>query len=275
MTPKVSVVIPSYNRKEQTESAVKSVLAQTYRDFELIVVDDGSDQPLDESLFGTTHIDTTLIHLEMNRGVSAARNAGIAAAKGEWISLLDSDDIWEPNKLEVQMNWLSEHPEYRICQTHEQWVRNGKKIKQPKHLYKKPDWVFEESLGRCMVSPSSVIIHKTLLDEVGLFNESYPACEDYDLWLRITWREKVGFIDQRLMVRYGGNDDQLSFTVPVQDRYRLAALENILNEELTEQQREAVVAVIVQKAEIVANGFLKRGNVDEAQEFLDIKMRYE
>lgn len=272
---KVSVIIPSYNRLEQTESAVKSVLKQSYRNLELILVDDASTPPLDSSIFGTTHRECQLITLSENHGVSTARNRGIAKAQGEWIAFLDSDDIWSKKKLEKQIKWLSENPSYRICQTQEQWIRGGVKVNQPKQWFKKADWIFKESLERCMISPSSVIIHRSLLDEVGLFNENYHACEDYDLWLRITRTEPVGLVDQKLMTRHGGEPDQLSATVPLQDKYRLAALESILKEDLTEEQRELVIGMIRIKAEIVSNGFLKRGKSDEAQEFLDILNRYQ
>lgn len=268
----VSVVIPSYNRPIQTKAAVRSVLRQSYRNFELILVDDGSVPPIDETVFEGAPC--RLITRSENGGVSAARNRGIEEARGEWIALLDSDDIWSKKKLEKQIAWLAENPSYRICQTQEQWVRNGKKVNQPKQWLKKAEWIFKESLERCMISPSSVIIHRTLLDEVGLFNEEYHACEDYDLWLRITRTEPVGLINEKLMTRYGGEPDQLSATVPLQDRYRLASLESILREELTQEQRTLVIAMIQTKAKIVSDGFLKRGKEKEAQEFLEILKRY-
>ncbi len=172
------------------------------------------------------------------------------------------------------MKWLKEHSDYRICQTQEEWIRNGKKVKQPKHLRKEADRIFESSLARCMITPSSVLIQRSLLDETGLFNENYPACEDYDLWLRVTKSEPVGLIDHILMTRYGGAPDQLSATVPVQDRYRIAAMESLLKEELTESQRSAVTAMICRKAEIVVNGCIKRGKNEEAEEFREILTRY-
>jgi len=271
ISPKVSIIIPTYNRPEQTTAAIQSVLNQTFKDFELIVVDDCSTPAFRfDSLPDDTRL--RLITLEQNSGVSAARNRGIEQASGEWIAFLDSDDLWEPKKLAVQMKWLRDNRCYRICQTQEIWIRNGKRVNQPKQWRKKADEIFAESLERTMVSPSSVIINRSLIHEVGLFNEDLPACEDYDLWLRICRTESVGLIDQQLMIRHGGAEDQLSATVPVQDRYRIMAMDSLLkkdlcNEELTDEQRTAVITVRNKKREIVVNGFRKRGNEDEAVRF--------
>ncbi len=270
----VSVVIPSYNRTEQTIRAIASVIKQQYRNWELIVIDDGSTPPLDSSIFSNSRAKCTLLTLPENRGVSYARNQGIAKASGEWIAFLDSDDIWAKKKLSEQLNWLKENPSFRICQTQEQWIRNGVKVNQPKQWWKKAGFIFEESLERCMVSPSSVIIHRSLFDEVGLFNEEYLACEDYDLWLKITRTEPVGLVDKKLMTRYGGESDQLSATIPMQDIYRIRAMEFILTQDLTDSQRRAVKEMICKKAGIVANGFIKRGNTEDSKRFLKLVELY-
>ncbi len=264
----VSVIIPTYNRPAQTINAIESVLNQTFTDFELIVVDDCSSPAFSFDQSGRIlNSPLQVTTLEQNSGVSAARNRGIEQARGEWIAFLDSDDLWEPKKLAVQMKWLRENHTYRICQTQEIWIRNGKRVNQPKQWRKKADEIFAESLERTMVSPSSVLIHRSLLDEVGVFNEDLPACEDYDLWLRICRTEQVGLIDHQLMIRHGGAEDQLSATVPVQDRYRIMAMDSILTENLTDDQREAVISVRNRKIEIVANGFRKHGKEDEAVRF--------
>jgi GT2 family glycosyltransferase len=143
-------------------------------------------------------------------------------------------------------------------------AKDGKLIKKPKHLLKKPDWIFEESLYRCMVSPSSVMIKRELFNEVGFFNESYPACEDYDLWLRITYKYRVGLIDEELMIRYAGHDDQLSATVSVQDKYRIDSIYTILNRDiLSENQRDIAFEVLSKKIKIMQKGLLKREKIEE------------
>ncbi|MBT6957817.1 MAG: glycosyltransferase family 2 protein, partial [Opitutae bacterium] len=124
--PKVSVIIPTFNRLGYLPRSLGSVLAQSYDDYELIVVDDGStDQTVDA--IQQDYPSVNLIEQE-NKGVSAARNAGIRAASGEWIALLDSDDEWLPGKLNSQMNALESHPEYRLCHTEEIWIRDGVRV---------------------------------------------------------------------------------------------------------------------------------------------------
>ena len=119
----VSVIIPTYNRAAWLKEAIESVLSQTYKQFELIVVDDGSTDPTGELLlqYGTK---LSVLHTG-HGGPSAARNCGIAAARGEYIAFLDSDDVWLPDKLRAQMLFFQDHPEARVCQTEEIWIRSG------------------------------------------------------------------------------------------------------------------------------------------------------
>ncbi|MBU0650624.1 glycosyltransferase, partial [bacterium] len=125
-------------------------------------------------------------HYQKNSGVSSARNKGILLSKGKYLAFLDSDDEWKKNKLKKQIEFFKENPALKICQTDEEWIRNGKWINQKKIHQKKSGWIFEPSLELCLISPSSVIIHKDIFDHIGLFDETLMACEDYDLWLRIT-----------------------------------------------------------------------------------------
>lgn len=268
--PKVSVIIPTYNRLKQCKTAVESVLEQSYKDFELIVIDDGStDLTSQDTIFpSTSQISTKLIKLDKNSGVSSARNRGILEAKGEWLAFLDSDDIWDRDKLRLQVNWLTENSEYRILQTNEKWIRFGEEVTLPKQFIKKSGYIFEESLKKCTISPSSVIIHKTLFKEKGVFDETMDACEDYDLWLRITATEKIGLLDQKLMTRFGGEEDQLSTTVKLQDQYRIKGLLKILDEKyLIPEQINQVTKVLLKKCKIMINGATKRGNSSRVEEY--------
>ncbi len=263
---KISVIIPTYNRPLQTLSAINSVLAQTYKNYELIVVDDGSEKLLDTSIL-QKHNNCRVLLLDKNYGVSTARNEGIKASNGNWIAFLDSDDIWHCDKLRQQVLYLKQNLECQIVQTQEQWIRHGKKVNQPKKWHKKQGWIFELSLQRCTISPSSVLIQRSLLDEVGWFNPNYLACEDYDLWLRITLIRPVGLVNKILMTKYGGASDQLSTSVQKQDIFRIKALHNILTYDLNINQREAVLDCLNKKIEIVVNGFKKRGKLAEAENF--------
>lgn len=275
---KVSVIIPSFNRPEKTVTAVNSVLNQSYSDFELIVIDDGSDEKLKENILfvnNTNNINCKLFRNEVNAGVSYSRNRGVEHSNGEWIAFLDSDDEWLPKKLEKQMKWIEKHPHYRICQTKEIWVRDGVRVNPPKGYEKVPDDIFDISLKRCMITPSSVIIKKDLFDEHQGFNESLPACEDYDLWLKITAKEKIGLVNEQLLIRYGGHDDQLSSTVKVLDKYRVRAMLDLLCiGGLTEVQRRHVYSVLAKKAGILSNGFRKRGKLKEYERYKKLSEKY-
>lgn len=264
-TPWVSVIIPTFNRRRFLGQAIDSVLAQTYTDFELIVVDDGSTDPTPELL--AAYGPSIKVIRQPNQGVSAARNAGIRASTGELVALLDSDDHWLPRKLERQIDLFAAHPDAQICQTEEIWIRNGVRVNPKKKHRKHSGMIFEKTLPLCLVSPSAVILRRSLFDEVGLFDERLPACEDYDLWLRITWKYPVHLIDTPLIVKRGGHIDQLSRMAEL-DKYRIQALEKILKQGcLSPAQHTAALAMLSEKCTIFANGCRKRGRTQEAQHY--------
>jgi glycosyltransferase involved in cell wall biosynthesis len=260
----VSVVIPTYNRSKLVLEAVQSVCAQQGVPFEVIVVDDGSTDGTARELeaFG----EPVRYIAQVHRGVAAARNRGIAEARGEWIGFLDSDDLWLPGKLAAQMGYLASNPDIRICQTEEIWLRDGKHV-NPKRYHQKPEgFCFGSLLDRCMVSPSAVVIHRSVFGVAGLFDESLPACEDYDLWLRIGCRYPLGLIREPLVVKRGGHPDQLSATVPALDRYRIAALTKLLEKDpLTAEQRQLALEALKRKSAVYAQGCRRRGRTEEAE----------
>jgi len=270
--PEVTVIIPTYNRGWTLRRAIDSVLAQTFRDFELIVVDDGSEDNTADILadYGT---DIRVIR-QANAGVSAARNAGIRAAGGEYIAFLDSDDAWLPEKLQVQMDYFNTHPADVICQTEEIWIRNGKRV-NPKKVHKKPSGrIFRASLALCLVSPSAVMLRRELFAEIGGFDETLPACEDYDLWLRISARYPVYLVDTPLIIKTGGHADQLSRMVGL-DRFRIQAIVKLLEEgALNPLRRTAASEMLVKKAAIYASGCRKRGKIDEARVYEKLIARH-
>jgi glycosyltransferase involved in cell wall biosynthesis len=273
--PLVSVIIPTYNRKSLLERAVKSVLKQTFTDYELIIVDDASNDNTAKSDYLQRHGKLSYYRFEAHRGVSAARNFGVQKSHGTWMAFLDSDDEWLPKKLEKQCAWLAAHPEFLICQTQEIWMRNGVRVNPPKTHVKIHGFQFKENLERCMITPSSVMIEKKLFLETGGFSEEFPACEDYDLWLRITRDFQVGLIDELLLIRYGGHADQLSSTTPLLDKFRIQSMESILKDnKLSALQRKQVLHELCKKADIMANGFKKRGNDKEYEHYRQIAERY-
>lgn len=275
--PLVSVIIPVFNRFNEVVQAVNSVINQTYKKIEIIVVDDGSTDGITEDrlLKRLNNYPIKFIKLSKNYGVSKARNVGIKRASGSWIAFLDSDDIWDSIKLEKELSFLERNREFKIVQTRERWFNKNREIPVFKPFEKVEGDIFNLSLARCMISISSVIIAKELFDEVGLFDEEMAACEDYDLWLRITANYRVGLIDERLMTRYGGRDDQLSTTVKLQDIYRVNGLIKILKSNfLTDKQRKSTIDMVIKKATILKNGAKKHKNSDREIEYRNIIKKY-
>ena len=270
--PLVSVIIPTYNRGWILAEAIDSVRAQDFKDYELIVVDDGSTDNTRRIL--DTYGADIIVLRQFNQGVSAARNRGIAAAGGQLVAFLDSDDLWLPRKLSRQVDFFTLNPTAVINQTEEIWIRNGIRV-NPKDRHRKPSgMIFERSLGLCLVSPSAVMIKKNLFDDVGVFDESLPACEDYDLWLRISCRYPVHLIDTPLIVKRGGHGDQLS-KAPGLDKFRIQSLEKIIESgQLTETQHRAAVDCLQNKCTIYAGGCRKRGREVEAENYEALAEKY-
>jgi glycosyltransferase involved in cell wall biosynthesis len=270
--PQVSVIIPTYNRAWVIKEAIDSVLAQDYAEFELIVVDDGSTDQTSDVL--DTFGNVIKVFSQKNKGVSAARNRGIAEASGNFIAFLDSDDLWHPQKLSSQIDFFNQTPDALICQTEEVWIRNGLRV-NPKKRHKKPSgMIFKPSLKLCLVSPSAVMIRRHLFDRVGGFDETLPACEDYDLWLRISCRFPIYLIDTPLIIKRGGHDDQLSKGAGL-DKFRIKAIEKIIKSGLlSEDQHRAAVKTLKKKCAIYAAGCRKRGRTDEAGYYESLSKKY-
>ena len=258
----VSVIIPTHNRGHTLRRALDSVLAQTRPPTEVIVVDDGS-------VDGTSRLVTdgypAVRYLpQAHAGVSAARNRGIATAQGQWLALLDSDDEWLPHKLEAQFDLLDRCPGHRLVHGNEIWIRRGRRVNPMIKHAKSGGWIYEKCLPRCVISPSAVMVHRTLFDEVGVFDETLPVCEDYDLWLRICALHPVLYVVDPVIVKYGGHDDQLSARDWGMDRFRIQALVNMLeSNRLTASQRQATMAMLADKIGIYMNGARKRDRYED------------
>jgi len=255
---RISVIIPTYNRGKVLERAIKSVLAQTYTNFELIVVDDGSTDNTSRIL--SKFAEKIRYFSKLHGGVSSARNFGLEKSEGTWVAFLDSDDYWLPEKLERQMQYLQENPEILIVQTDEKWIRRGIYVNPMKKHRKYSGWIFPQCLPLCIVSPSAVLVHQKVFNDVGVFDENLPVCEDYDLWLRIASKYQIALIPEKLVVKTGGHSDQLSRQYWGMDRYRIQALEKLLKDNLalTPPQRELVLKEIIKKLTILETGRRKR-----------------
>ncbi len=260
----VSVIIPTHNRAEKVVRAVRSVLEQTFGDFELVVVDDASTDDTPQALAPYLDRITYLVN-EKRMGVAASRNRGIRQSSGPLVAFLDSDDYWLPRKLEVQVGFFRKHDSTVACQTQEIWIRKGTRV-NPKKKHRKPSGdIFLPSLGLCLVSPSAVMIKRQVLYEVGLFDETLPVCEDYDLWLRISARYPIELIPEPLLVKEGGAPDQLSAAFWGMDRFRIRSLMKLLLFwRLDRKKQRAVAAELRKKCHIYAQGCRKRGKKEEA-----------
>jgi glycosyltransferase involved in cell wall biosynthesis len=271
--PEFSVIIPTYNRSGRVVRAVQSVLDQGLKDIEIIVVDDGSTDDTEGRLvpYGSW---IKYIRQPGNRGVSAARNKGIENSSGPWIAFLDSDDYWLKGKLHAQMEFLNQNPDAVACQTEEIWIRRGKRV-NPRKIHKKPSGeIFQQSLRLCLVSPSSVILKRSVFAEVGLFDETLEAAEDYDLWLRISCRYPIYLVDRVYVVKEGGHEDQLSRKHIGIDRFRIKAIVKLINSAvLSADQEVATIEELAVKCNIYGKGCIKRGRQEEGYFYLSLPER--
>jgi glycosyltransferase involved in cell wall biosynthesis len=297
---KVSIIIPSYNRASFLKKAITSVLEQTYSNWELLIIDDASSDETKELCDGFCQKDERIKYFrpwDKNKGVSASRNYGIKISSAELIAFLDSDDIWLAKKLEKQINEYKKDP-YVLCHSDEIWIRNGARLNQMKKHKKSGGDIFLNCLPLCCISPSASIIRSDVFDKLGLFDESYPVCEDYDLWLRICARYKISFIEEALIIKNGGHSDQLSRASWGNDVYRVKSLVNLINNyysckkgktqieknnfvkeyklglNLDDEKINASKQILVKKSEILFKGFLKHGDVEKAEYYKGLKQFY-
>lgn len=222
------------------------------------------------------YADKRIRYLRQERsGVSAARNRGVRLANYDWVAFLDSDDWWQPGKLQRQLEVVRNHPEIRAVYTNEIWIRRGRRVNQKKKHRKYTGWIYRYCLPLCIISPSSVLLERSLFEDRDPFDESFPVCEDYDLWLRITCRHPVFFVDENLITKTGGHADQLSRSRWGLDRYRIRALEKVYSSEmLTPLQQLWTAQEIVSKAEVLATGYCNRSKSRGAARYKALAERY-
>jgi glycosyltransferase involved in cell wall biosynthesis len=267
MNPDVSVIIPTYNRTSVL-AAVESVMAQRAANFELIVVDDGSTDDTWHQLELIAPDTRGVMRLlrTPHRGVAATRNAGLAIATAPLVAFLDSDDLWASEKLARQAEFMGQNPRCVLSQTGEIWIRNGRRVNPGVRHTKRAGDIFADSLRTCLVSPSASIVRTEYLREMGGFDEDMDAAEDYDLWLRILVNHEAGLIDEPLVTRHAGHPDQLSFSVPAIDRFRILALLKLLaRDDLSVRRRREVCVVLSEKCAIYAQGLTRRRRDSEAR----------
>lgn len=269
----VAVIIPTYNRVATLGRALESVTTQSHQANEVCVVDDGSIDGTEE-LVKQQYPDAIYIK-QKNSGVSSARNTGVDATTSKYLSFLDSDDEWLPKKLETQLRGLQAEPDFRLVHSDEIWIRNGKRVNQMDKHRKRGGELFAHCLPLCVISPSSVVMERSLYIELGGFDESLPACEDYDLWLRLCSREQVLFIGTPLLRKYGGHEDQLSRQYWGMDRFRVQSLVKLLSSGVLQDEQELLARMtLLEKAQILRNGAEKRGKTESAEYYEQLLRDY-
>lgn len=266
---RISAVIPVHNRADRIAPCVQSVLAQELAPAEVIVVDDGSTDGTAESL-ASCGDRIRLIRLPENRGVSAARNRGIAEARCSWVAFLDSDDLWRTDKLGKEWRFLEEHPHFEAVQCGEIWIRRGVRVNPRRYHEKAEGWIWSQCLERCLVTPSALLARRTLLEDLGGFDESLPACEDYDLWIRLARHHVVGLEPSLSVVKHGGHDDQLSRRYCAMDRFRVQALLKALEQEESLEFRVELRRTLRRKLVILLDGSRKRGLSEQVRKYEEL-----
>ena len=284
----VSIIIPTYNRSKLLIRSLESILSQTHLDtgnsrlndlnksYEVLIIDDGStdDTELRLNSYISQHPQQAFIESKVqyikteNHGVSHARNVGINKSNFDWLCFLDSDDEWQPEKLEQQFEFSRNNPQIKIIHCNEIWLRNNKELKQ---LTKHKKWggrVFSACLPLCNIGPSTTLIHRDIFNDVGLFNEDYPVCEDYELWLRITAKYEVGLVETPLMIKHAGHNDQLSQKLKAMDEFRVSALINMRkSKDISLFEKYLLEEHIIDKTNVLIKGYQKYNNENKHLKF--------
>ncbi len=260
MNLSVTLIIPTLNRSKLLKRALQSVLNQTIIPKEIIVVDNGSRDSTKKMIERDFENIKYIYHNK--KGVSKARNVGIKSARNELICFLDSDDEWCPKKIEKQVNFFSNNNDCKFLHTNEIWFQNGYHLNQLKKHMKEGGYIFENCLKICCISPSSTMIHKSLFEKHGLFDEELKVCEDYEMWLRVSSKEKIFFLKDKLVVKHGGHLDQLSKKYWGMDRFRVKAIEkNINNNYFSKNQNLIAIDYLLEKIKVILGGAKKRKNI--------------
>ena len=276
---KISVIIPTYNRENFIERAIRSVLRQSVACSEIIIVDDGSmDQTavLVSSL--REHSDIPIHYFyQDNMGPAAARNLGVQQAQSELIAFLDSDDHWRKDKLALQLMAMDENQVFLISYTCEQWLRKGVHLNQKKKHIPRHGDIFSHCLQLCAVGMSTVIVRRELFEEIGFFSPGFRCCEDYDFWLRVSCRYQFLLVDKPLTIKEGGRDDQVSFQYRVgMDKLHIHAITRLLESKtLTGEQSELALRELQQKCHIYGHGCIKHGKDVEGRAYFDLYKKYQ
>lgn len=203
----VSVIIPTYNRAGTIMRSIQSVMEQSYSEWELIIVDDGSTDHTEDIVKSVTEQDTRVRYIPCpeNKGQAYARNTGIQTARGEYIAFQDSDDCWMPDKLQRQMSMMEAHPEYGLVYGQVVYDENGR-LSVPYPPTDAGEQIFKACLKQNQIGTPTMLVRKAVFDKIGMFDTTLAALEDYELALRITKHFSTGFIAAPVLKAYKSAD---------------------------------------------------------------------
>lgn len=269
----ISVIIPFYNRPALLLEALQSLEEQTFRDWECILVNDGSTDS--SAAIAREWLDGRqgrLIELPHSGMAGLARNRGASESRGDWIAFLDSDDLWKPEKLERQIRRAEEAPEIRLWHCREIWDREGRRVSQKGQRHRREGDIFTDALNKCIIGPSTVLIRRDLWEETGGFREDLEIAEDYELWLRMTCRESVGYLEEPLTVKRAGKWDQLSEKYGQIEIFRIEGLKALVEKGWfpihgDDERQQTAEEELRRKCRIYAQGCRKRGRLEEARKY--------
>ncbi len=257
-----SVIIPVYNRKIMVLKAIESVLNQSYLPLEIIVVDDGSTDGINNLTW-----DPLVKYIRINHcGFPGhVRNSGALIAQGDFLAFLDSDDVWDKDKLMFQKQFLENNPEFVFVHTKERWLMNNNLVSQRKRKHKREGYIFEDCLKSCILGPSTSVIKKDVFWELGGFDPKIEVGEDYDLWLKLSNKYPIGYIDKELIIKNAGHPNQLSFKYPYIESIRINILENLISKNIFSSiNQNLALTELKNKYNIVIGGLEKKGLIQEA-----------
>ncbi len=311
MSALVSAIIPVFNRSMLARRALRSIQNQVIPsgvELEIIVVDDGSNDETTASLARELRNSkrTSVVAIHHSGMPGAVRNRGVDVSSGDLLAFLDSDDTWEPQKIASQ---IARHVRYSsdgdggsgvsppavhdnrfntdtppppsvlLSHTRERWIRDGREVSQSSQRHRRTGDLFDDSLVKCIIGPSTVMIARDFFIDSGGFREDLEIAEDYELWLRLTSRIEVGYVDLPLTTKFAGHLDQLSTRYGMIEPFRVAALQRLVETRWFERNvgtevQDRAAGELVRKCEIVASGARKRGNTADAARYEAIAARW-
>ena len=263
--PTVSVIIHTYNNEKFIAETVESVLNQTYKDYEIIVVDDGSEDGTRDALI--PYMQKIRYHYKENGGIASAKNAGISLSETEFVAFLDHDDLWVPDKLQLQMEHFNENPQIGLVYAKYTSFRDGKELRtKPEKGYS--GWIFKELLAKSFIQTSTVVVKRECLDAVGPYDETFSLGDEYDMFLRIAQKFQCGFVDKGL-TRYRVHDTNASNNDFLFDNENLGVYKKIYNNftDLDGVEKKILRKRIARYSMKVAEGLYRQGKQEESKKY--------